>query len=410
VSGLLVLKLAFRNLTRNTRRTLITGVTVALGVSVSVLGWGLVDGLDENALRAARTVITGDVLLRPQGYPRDGMEWPLAMAKRPSDGLLAAIEAAGAGAPRAVAQARLVRGSEAIRALVVGWSPGQETLVFSRDGWKLEGRWPEAGARPDGGGIVLGSGVAKSAGIGLGEPIVMEVRTAAGAINALPFTVTGLVTTDNAGADNTSAWVRMEDAETLLQLDGARTHLAVRLRDPEDAATLIAAAKAQGWEGFTTREEVSDLLSLNDLRRRALALLVGIVMAIAATGIANTVIMSVYERVREIGTLMALGLRRSQVRALFLWEGAALGVVAGSVGAGFGALLVLHFEGVGIQLGEAVARAGGDVPMSAVLYTRFRWEPLLGALAFGVGVSVAAAIWPARHASRLHPADATRAS
>jgi putative ABC transport system permease protein len=403
----LVAGLALRNLARNVRRTIITGVTVTFGVAVSVIGWGLVDGLDENALRAARTTYAGDLLLRPAGYPTDGLEWPLGLARVPEPATVQALDAEGTWAPRVTASVRLVAGDDAVRALVVGWDPARDGQVFPRDRWTLEGAW--TGEEGDGGALVVGSGLARTAALALGDAVVLEARTRDGSLNALPFVVRGIVTTDNAALDNTSVWVQGASADALLQLTGARTHLAVTLRDPERAPALATRARALGWDATTTREEVADLLALNDIRRRALVLLVGMVMAIAATGIANTVIMSVYERVREVGTLMAMGLRRAQVRQLFLLEGALMGAVSGVAGAALGAAIVLHFEQAGIHLGSELAQAGGNAPISAVLYTRFTWPPLLGALCFGVAVSVLASVWPARHASNLHPADATRA-
>ena len=73
----LLVPLAFRNLFRNVRRTVITSVAVVFGVALQILGWGLADGLDENYLRAGRTTATGDVVLRPDGYPIDGIDFPL---------------------------------------------------------------------------------------------------------------------------------------------------------------------------------------------------------------------------------------------------------------------------------------------------------------------------------------------
>ncbi len=402
----LLVALATRNLARNLRRTVITGVTVTFGVAVSVVGWGLVEGLDENVLRAARTTQTGDVLLRPHGYPTDGMDWPLAQAKVPDAALTAQLDAAGSWAPRTYGMVRLVKGADAARVLAIAWDPARDSTVFPREAWTMEGSWDVPSETA---GLVLGTGLARLLDVKVGDDVILEGRTREGALNALPFRVTGIVRTDNLGMDNMAAWVRMDHAESLLLLAGARTHVAVKLRDGHDATTLAKDVAAQGWDARTTREEVADVLALNELRRKALVLLVGVVMAIAGTGIANTVVMSVYERVREIGTLLAMGLRRAQVRALFLLEGAVLGGLAGTVGALLGAALVVHFEANGIDLGAEIAQAGGNTPMSAVLFTRFTWPPLLGSLAFGVIAAVGASLWPAHHAASLHPADATRA-
>ncbi|HNC94883.1 MAG TPA: hypothetical protein PKW90_02100, partial [Myxococcota bacterium] len=76
-----LLRLSFRNVLRNPGRTAITSVAVVAGVALMILGWGLVDGVDENVLRASSQTMTGDVLLRPVDYPTDGTSFPLDKAK-----------------------------------------------------------------------------------------------------------------------------------------------------------------------------------------------------------------------------------------------------------------------------------------------------------------------------------------
>jgi putative ABC transport system permease protein len=401
----LVLALAARNLARNVRRTLITSVAVVFGVAVSIVGWGLVAGLDENALRAARTTVTADVLLRPDGYPDDGLDLPLDKARPVSPDLRAALDGAGAWTGRVAFTGRLVKGADATRVIGQAYDPVRDPEVFPRDRWKIEGAWPEPGAAEPG--IVAGSGFARLLDLKPGDPVVLQARTRDGAQNALQFVVTGIVTTDHAGLDNSMVWVPMDAASTLLTLDGHLTYVAVTLKDADESVP--AALEGKGWYGRTTRQEVADLLALNDIRRRALGLLVFIVMAIGGTGIANTVIMSVYERVREIGTLLALGMKTREVRALFLMEGGLMGAGSGLVGAALGSALVLYFEKDGIDLGSRIAQQAGDAAISSILYTRLEGSAVALSLAFGIGVSVLASLWPARHAASLNPADAVRA-
>jgi putative ABC transport system permease protein len=334
------------------------------------------------------------------------MDWPLALARPVSPSMVSALDAAGTWAPRVVASVRLVKGADASRVLVTGYDAARDPVVFPRAGWHLAGAWPEAPAGVEGGGLVVGAGLAGTLRLAVGDRVVLEGRTREGALNALPFVVRGVVATDHAGLDNTTAWVRMEDAEALLRTDGAVTHVALDVPGDEAAPGSVT---VPGWNARTTREEVAETLALNEIRKKSLVLFVGVVMAIAATGIANTVVMSVFERVREIGTLLSLGMRRAEVRALFLLEGGAMGLAAGALGAALGTCLVLYFSRDGIQLGGTLTRVGGNAPISAVLYTRFTWPPLLGSLGFGFAASLLAAVWPASHAARLHPADATRA-
>lgn len=407
---MLILSLALRNLFRNTRRTLITSGAVVFGVALQVLGWGLVDGLDDNFLRAVSTTTTGDILLRPPDYPSDGLTWPLEEASVPP----ALAGFTGESAARVVFSARVVHRSDAAHALGVGYDPEADYRVFPRERWRVQGVWPDAGQAQ----VAIGDALARVLTVGVGDEVVIQGRTVDGAQNALSYAITALVHTDNGQLDNTAVWLRMDAAEELLQLSGRRTHLSLRVGGLEDpskvrdrllASGAFTAPDGQVWAARTTREEAADMLAINDVRRRAILMLVGVIMAIAATGIANTVIMAAYERVREVGTLLALGMKRREVSALFLLEGALLGLGAGVTGATIGSLAVLYWQANGIVLSEQMMNASGSLPVSAVIYTHFNWAPVFGSLAFSAIIATLASVQPARFASGLNPADAVRA-
>ncbi len=408
----LLFLLAWRNLVRNARRTVLTGVAVSFGVAFTILGYGLVSGLDENAIRSAEGSVVGNVLLRPEGYPIDGLDFPLDEAEAPSPALIAALDAAvaggGAWTARTAFPGRLVKGADA--AQVRGWAydPVKDPQVFPRDAWAADGAWPDpAAATPQ---IAVGKGLARLLGVARGDIVTFQLRTRDGAQNALQFEVSAIVSTDNAGLDNVGVWVPLSSADGLVSLGGARTHVAVRLPGGRAAAPAAAAALAtHGWTARPILDEVADVLALNNIRRKSLVMIVGIVMAIGAAGIANTVIMSVFERVREIGTLMAMGLRRAQIRAMFLIEGLLLGVGAGGVGALLGGAATWWWQEEGIHLGDEVTARAGEIAIGATLYARLEPGAVLGAFLFGVAVAVVASIWPAGHAASLNPADAVRA-
>ncbi len=401
-----LLVLAARNLTRNVKRTLITAAAVVAGVAIMILGWGLVDGLDENFLRAARTTYAGEVLLRPDGYPDDGVRFPLDESRQLSDELKKALDAEGTWTTRAAFPVRVVHGENADRAVTWAYEHDRETTVFSRAGWKLDGRWPEPGKTE----LVLGWAFGRLLGVKPGDEVIVEGRTRDGAHNALPFTVVGLARSDNAGLDNTGIWMEMSTAESLALLDGYRTHVALIPRDGNARAEALATSLSRdGWSAMSLATECEDMIAINEIRRRALAMVVMMIMAIAATGIANTVIMAAFERVREIGTLIALGMPRAEVRALFLLEGAIMGLVAGVVGAVVGGALVSYWQRNGFSVGEEAMSASGSMAVSQFVYTQFGWGPVFLSLCFGVGVALLASLWPAHNASQIIPADAVRA-
>lgn len=401
----LILSLAARNLFRNLRRTIITSGAVIAGVAVMIMGWGLVDGLDENLIRAQEQVVTGHVVLRPEGWPETGTALPLDETRSPSAELLARLGAdprVEAWAPRTWFQGRAVAGADGITVRGIAYHPERDPEVFPREGWRLRGAWPQAEDE-----VVLGHWLASVLEREPGQDLIVETRTRAGAINALRLKVSGVLSTGTPTADRV-VWIPHPQAESLLHLEGNISTLALRLQRRGQADAVAADYGGQGWKARTVLWETKDMLAINAFRRRAIAVVVLILMAIAATGIANTVIMAAYERVREIGTLRAMGMTPGQIRALFLVEGGVLGAAAGLLGALLGMAVVGWFSHEGIDLSR-VADNVGDMAMSSVLYMRFSWPPVLGALLFGLLVSVLASLWPAHYASSLNPAEAVRA-
>lgn len=397
-----LLGLALRNLARNLRRTMLTAVAVFWGVTVMILGWGVLDGLDDNVLRAARTSLVGDLILRPDGYPDDGLRYPLEDAAELPPALRTALDAAGPWTSRTAIPARLISGTDGLRVVVWAYDGANETRVFDRADWTVDGRWPATGAAE----VVLGKNLARLLEAAPGAEIILSARTRDGAINALPYTVVGVAESGNSAIDALGVWMEAGAAESLALVGGARSHVAVAT---DDAASVKASLGGHGWTALTLQEECEDLLALNRIRRRVLSVIVTMIMLIAALGIANTVIMATLERIREVGTLLALGMPRRHVRALFLFEGGLMGTVAGSLGAGLGSALVLHWQEAGIDASGIIGAVGSSMPMGAIIYTRFDLTHVLAAMALGPILSVLASIWPARYASDIVPADAVRA-
>lgn len=403
-----LLGLAIRNLLRNVRRTVISSVSIVAGVAVLILGDGFVDGLDENVIRAQEDALGGHVLLQPAGYPTDGLTLPLEEARVIDEALASKLadKRVESWTTRIWTFARLVSGADSLRAKVLGYDPERDPVVFPRESWTVTGAWPAPSGE-----VALGSGLASTAGLQPGAFITLETRTRAGAINALQFTVSGVVQTRNGAVDNVAIWMPMPAAEDLLRAEGARSHLAVRLKGgrvaADEAKTWLA---PEGWRAETAAETVADILAINAFRRTALSIIVSILMLIAFTGIASTVIMATYERVREIGTLRALGMGPMEIRGLFLLEGVAMGALAGAVGAAIGGAIVAWYARHGIDLAAMDrAAASGEISFSTILYLHFSWLQVWKALAFGAGVAVLASLYPAHRAATLNPADAVRA-
>lgn len=408
------LRLAFRNVTRQTGRTALSMVSIIFGVAVLILGRGFVGGLKENIIRAQIDTVSGHVLALPAGYPTIGLQHPVDELLHVDAETAAWLDGATAGwTQRTFFTARVVHGRDAMRVRVVAVDPATDTSVFPRDGWRTQGAIAEGPEQ----GVTLSVGVARIFGSSPGDRLIFEARTTDGAINALEVPVAGVLRTGSPTFDGSGVLMSRALAQELVQIGDGFTHLAVRLPSRDDAAEFAAAlAPRLGAQAQITtwREESEGLVAAQDLRQTMLDILAFAMMAIAATGIANTVLMAAYERVREIGTLRAMGLGRGGVIRLFVTEGAIMGVAGSLLGAALGGGIVWRFATKGLDLSALVetgAESGAwqEIPMSVVLYTELSATSIAGGAAFGLLVAVLASIYPAFIASRMAPAEAVRA-
>jgi putative ABC transport system permease protein len=397
---------------RQWRRNLLSIVSIVAGVLVLILGRGFVHGLNENILRSQIDTLSGHVMAVPGDYPTFGIQNPVDHLLTLDASTRAWLdENAQAWTTRVLFVPRAIKGRDAMRIRVTGFDAQRDEAVFPRDSWHVDGALP---ANADE--LLLSTGVSRILGVKTGDTIVLEARTAAGAMNALEVKVSGVLTTNNPILDQLGAFAPMPLVDALVQPEGKWSHLAVRLASRADADAVAAELRARLGDARVTTyaQEAEDLLSAQQLRQRMFDILALALMAISATGIANTVLMATYERVREIGTLQALGMTRRSLIALFVSEGFLLGVLGAAIGAALGAAIVYHYSVHGIDLSSWMAKAsenGGyeNVSFSTMLYLESSVRTTVASFAFGLTVAVLASVYPAVFASRLSPADSVRA-
>jgi putative ABC transport system permease protein len=191
------------------------------------------------------------------------------------------------------------------------------------------------------------------------------------------------------------------------------SHLHVRLSSREHAqafAVELAPQLGAAASVVTYMDEIAELLAVQQVRRRALDLIMAILMILAAFGIANTILMAAYERVREIGTLRSLGMTETGVLRLFMLEGSLVGVVGSLLGAVWGSALTVHWAEHPIDFSRTLEQTGSNVSVSVLLYTHPSATVAVFSVVLGIVVALIASIFPARVASRMTPADAVRAT
>lgn len=407
-----VLKLGLLNLLRNPRRSLLSLGAIIAGVAVYIMGTGFVSGMRENIVRAQIDTLSGHGMARPADYPTDGRAHPLDDLYALDAGDRAWLDEHTTGWTRRVQfSPDVISGEDSLRLRAIGYEPNRDSDVFPRKDWGVDGEIPTTADQ----GVLMGKGPAKLLDLHPGDFVTLRVRTTQGAINALEVPVAGVLATGSPAIDFATVLMPWTLSDQLIRHGDATSHVAflVEDRDQVDAtATAMSEQLGDGVEVITWQSETADLMMIMDLRQQVLNFLSLILLAMAATGIANTILMAAYERMREVGTLQAMGMTRARVVQLFVWEGTVLGVVGGSIGAALGGAGVYNWSTNGIDMSSLIEQAGdtyGSVPMSVMLYTDFSTSVLALGLAVGVVVAMLASVYPAIVASRMNPADAVRA-
>lgn len=403
-------RLALRNFTRNKRRTLLTIVAVIAGVGISIIGRGFIEGLNESVIVAATDGTVGHVMARPAGYPTQALQRPVDELLELTNEARALLDRdADAWTTRTLFAPLAAFGSDSLRLTAIGFDPERDPSVFPRELWQLEGAMPDGSTRA----VALSARIAELLGVKVGDSLVLQVRTHQGAMNALEVRVSALVRTGNPALDTLGVWVPQAVTRELIAAD-APTHLSVKLDDRDQSAAFakrLGEALGERAETVTWQSETAELVAVNEIRKTALNLLVFILLALSAFGIANTILMAAHERVREVGTLRSMGMTEGGVLRLFLLEGALLGVVGGVLGAALGGGLVRYWSNHPIDLSKAFEQtAGAGMSLSALIYTRFEWSTVVVAVLVGAVVALVASIYPARVASRMSPAEAVRSA
>lgn len=254
--------------------------------------------------------------------------------------------------------------------------------------------------------ILLGEGVAAAAKLKPGDRVTLLTNTAAGALNSLDLTVAGVFRTFSRDYDARAVRIPLAAAQELLNVQ-AVDGIVVSLDETESAEKVATALREQldpGTYKVETWEQLADFYDKTAALYRRQFLVMEIIVLIAVVlSVASSVNMSVFERIGEIGTLMALGNRRKTVFRLLLAENLLLGLIGGALGALLGMLLASSISAVGIPMPPPPNSNSGYVAHIRVV----PWIVMSAFLA-GFVATIVAALPPVRRVSRLPVAEALR--
>jgi len=414
-------KIALRNTVRHKRRTIITAVVMTAGIGFFIFFDSMLTGMDGMTIDNMASYSTSSVKARNPSYVEDEAAHPLDKGVADASGALAAIRGAGyEAAPRLRFVARLSNYEDEIPVIADAVDPVADARVFAVASSVAEGSWLAAGTEANE--AVLGSGLAEELGLSLGDEILVSAQTVNDATNADAFVVVGLVSSPSPELNRSGFFVSLPAARRLLDADAElateidvflpKTTLGLEAsiaRSDEAAARLAPLLPGQRLDSLG--DLAKDYLAMRNMKAKFSYVMIFVVLIIAAVGIVNTILMSVYARIREIGVLRAYGMTAKDIGRLFTLEGMVIGAVGSALGVGFGALLDFFMIRFGFNLDAMMGDiASASVPISGMLYGVWNPKTMVAGFVFGLAVSLISARIPARMAARMEPTDALRFS
>jgi putative ABC transport system permease protein len=411
-----VMSLAIRNLLRYKRRTLLTGLLIAVGVLAVIVFTGLSGSFKRAIVGQITDSVLSHLQVHKKGYMASIDNLPLdrMIPEKPYkklSGILSGTRGVEGFSPRIKFGAMLSNFAQTTNVRLNGIDPEKELTAVPLLPSRIKNpKNPDALLTP--GQVLLPEILAKGMGVGTGDTVVLVANNRDGSVNGMTFEVAGVVES-LMGPGGRDGYLHIDDAAALLRMETIEiSEVAVRVTD-FDALTDVAGRinqvlapmvtpkgqpvfEVHTWQQLTPFYNVVRMIDLMTLGIKI------ILIAVVLISVLNVMIMSVYERVKEIGTLAAMGTQPSRIMALFVAEGFCLGLAGAVAGAvlGTGALWILNLTGVEVAFGGAnqVFELAPSVAPGEVI----------SACVIVLLVSVIASLQPAAKAAALEPVDALR--
>jgi putative ABC transport system permease protein len=406
---MMLLKLAWRNVFRHKRRTMITATAISVGLGAMIMSNTMMNGMDSMASFNIINYESGHLEIFKTGYYREEGLFPLdTIIEEPAPLIEAVRNIPGVQGVTARVKfpARISNGIDEYPVLGVGIDPVKDRDVFKIAQSVVSGRYFENTED-----ILIGAELARTMEIDIGSFITVITRDQNGTYNAYDFIVSGVLVTDHPLFDANAVVMDLAITQELLALGQGVTELSIRLgrsANIQAFQTRIAEVVGNEYEVLNYKEVYGSIFEVSGFKRFMQFMVALIVVVIAAVGIINTMLMAVMERIPEIGTLKAMGFQNNVIIKLFMYEGGIIGMFGSLLGCVYGLIVSLYFVIIGLDFSSFFDAAEMGYPVKFIMKGQIDFGMVVTVFLFGIIVSLLVTLWPVRRATRLQPVDALR--
>jgi len=407
-------KIALRNIFRNKRRSILTGLSIAVAVMIAIYMWSLVEGIMDNLFDNTIRMTSGHVRVLNTNYVKREKMLPLEaniQDYKPVEKIAAANPDVTLAAGRIKFGVLLDYKGNNKPVFGTGIIPGLEGKISRLDQKIVSGRMIEPGKEE----INIGANLANDLGLKVGDTLTVVTQTAYGSLGAMNLKIVGVFSFGVVSIDKTTFFMPLSKAQQLLDLEDAVTEIFVFVKDMDKApkvAQEIQNNLNQIYpDQYVTRtwRDVGFYWAYMRLAKGTYAVIYFLVLFLASFTILNTMYMAVLERTKEIGMMKALGLKDGQVMGVILLEATLVGGIASFIGAIWGSGVAYYLTVVGIDFTATFETMGNfNFPISSIYRAIFSWGIIFFGFCMGILFSIMAAIPPSLRASKMEPTEALR--
>ena len=406
---LILAKLAWRNIFRNKRRTLIASIAIGIGLTALIFIDAFMIGMAETMIRTATASFLGDAQIHREGF-RDTQEVSLtiqALDKVTEN--LAKEDIVEHWTQRTLAFGMITSPASVSAINLVGVHSPTEKFLSLIDDAITDGVYFEGDNSRD---IVIGAKLAEILEIGLGDRVVVTVAQAeSGDLSQEMFRVSGIYRFVGEEMNSGMAFVRIEKAQEMLAIGNRIHEIALKFTSiayTQDSTLPFWDTYSQhGNEALSWTELMSQLTVVLEMTKYSKYIMGVILFGVVIFGIINTLFMSLYERMFEFGVLRAVGTRPFGMARIILFEAGALAIVSIGLGSVLGFLVTALLAHTGIDY-TGIEMMG--VTMQEFIYPVLEVQQFI---IYPISVfvfTIIAGLYPARHVAKMAPVDAMRRS
>ncbi len=403
-----LISFAFKNLTRYKRRTIITALAIAVGIMMYIFVDSMLKGAEYESIRNLKWYESASARILNDTYWDDRYQFPLDLNVKDPDRIIDKLSDNGIiASKRTVFSGDLILSSREfgeegnMPVVVTAIDPTKDFEVFHFADTLIDGRFLEE----DEDAILLGSWFAEDIGAKVGNWVTILTRGNGGFYEAIDVKVVGILNCPNPNVNRSLIMMPIKTADYYLAMNGASTEINIKLPDTADVdKEVIKIQDLLDGDHLTVmswRAMAKDFLGIAEAKRGGTGIILFLVFIIAAVGISNTMLMAIFERVRELGMMRAMGMSDTKIRIAFMLEASGIGLIGSTIGVILGIIADFWIINVGIDFGFLIR----DIDIGYRLQDIFRgvWNPetIIAAFFAGIFISTIVAYLPTNRALRM---------